>query len=105
MLPWLIIILLVQDRAGWHTSPKVELPAGIIGEFLRPYSPELQPAERLWSLIDEPLVNEHFESQHELEDVLATRCCVLQTMSQEIKNITHYYWFNSDLTGVDLLVV
>jgi hypothetical protein len=25
---------------------------------------------------------------------LATRCCVLQTMNQEIKNITNYYWFN-----------
>jgi len=99
------IILLVQDRAGWHTSPKVELPAGIIGEFLPPYSPELQPAERLWPLVDEPLVNEHFESLDELEDVLATRCCVLQTMNQEIKNITNYYWFNSGLTGVDLLVV
>ena len=105
MLPLQRIILLVQDRAGWHTSPKVELPAGIIGEFLPPYSPELQLAERLWSLVDEPLVNEHFESLDELEDVLATRCCVLQTMNQEIKNITNYYWFNSGLTGVDLLVV
>jgi len=56
-------------------------------------------------LVDEPLVNEHFESLDELEDVLATRCCVLQTINQEIKNITNYYWFNSGLTGVDLLVV
>jgi hypothetical protein len=56
-------------------------------------------------LVDEPLVNEHFESLDELEDVLATRCCVLQTMNQEIKNVTNYYWFNSGLTGVDLLVV
>jgi transposase len=88
------IILLVQDRAGWHTSPKVELPAGIIKEFLPPYSPELQPAERLWSLVDEPLVNEHFESIDELEDVLATRCCVLQQMNNEIKNLTNYHWFN-----------
>jgi hypothetical protein len=57
-----------------------------------------------WPLVDEPLINEPFESQDELEEVLATRCCVLQTMSQEIKNITNYYWFNSGLTGVDLLV-
>lgn len=62
-------ILLVQDRAGWHTSPKVELPTGIVVEFLPPYSPELQPAERLWSLVDECLVNEHFESLNDLEDV------------------------------------
>ena len=43
------IILLVQDRAGWHRSQKVNLPSGIKTEFLPAYSPELQPAERLWS--------------------------------------------------------
>jgi transposase len=47
------IILLVQDRAGWHRSQKVNLPLGMETEFLPPYSPELQPAERLWSLLDE----------------------------------------------------
>jgi transposase len=26
-------------------------------EFLPPYSPELQPAEHLWPLINEPLAN------------------------------------------------
>lgn len=67
------ILLLVQDRAGWHTSNKVKLPASLVTEFLPPYSPELQPAERLWSLVDEPLVNEHFESIEQLENVLAAR--------------------------------
>ena len=56
------IILLVQDIAGWHRSAKVQVPTGIFGEFLPPYSPELQPAERLWMLVDELLVNQHFES-------------------------------------------
>ena len=50
-------------------------------------------------------VNEHFESLSELKDVWATRCFVLQTMSQKIKNITSYCGFNWGLTGLDLLVV
>lgn len=87
------IVLVVQDRAGWHLSDKVILPAGIIPEYLPAYSPELQPAERLWSLVDEPLVNRHFETIEELEEVLAERCRVLQTMTEEIKNLTDYYWF------------
>ena len=57
------IILLVQDRSGWHQSKKVEIPEGIIGEFLPPYSPELQPAERLWLMVDEPLVNLTFPAK------------------------------------------
>jgi transposase len=47
------IILLVIDRAGWHMSEKVVIPEGIYLEPLPPYSPELQPAERLWQLSDE----------------------------------------------------
>lgn len=72
----------------------MELPEGIIEEFLPPYSPELQPAERLWSLVDEPLVNEHFETIEQMEEVLAVRCRILQKMREEVKNLTNYHWLN-----------
>ena len=49
------IILLIQDQAGWHRSSKVNLPTGVVTKFLRAYSPELQPTESLWSLVDEPI--------------------------------------------------
>ena len=57
-------IFLVEDNAGWHRSKNAEIPEGVIIEFLPPYSPELyakryplgQPAERLWKLVDEPLI-------------------------------------------------
>ncbi len=87
------IILLVQDRAGWHRSQKVNLPSGIKTEFLPAYSPELQPAERLWSLVDEAIANENIESIDELEERLSKHCCVLSQMTEEIKNLTDYHWF------------
>ncbi|WP_341476156.1 IS630 family transposase [Crocosphaera subtropica] len=86
------IIFLVEDNAGWHRSQKLKIPNGIIVEFLPAYSPELQPAERLWTLVDEPLVNEYFETIEEIEDILAIRCCLLQNMTEEIKNLTNYHW-------------
>ncbi|MEP0776384.1 transposase [Microcoleus sp. ZQ-A2] len=85
-------MLLVEDNAGWHRSKKVKIPSGIFVEFLPAYSPELQPAERLWTLVDEPLVNEYFETIDELEEVLVLRCNVLREMKAEIKNLTHYHW-------------
>lgn len=89
------IVMVVEDRAGWHRSQKVELPEGIVTEFLPPYSPELQPAERLWPLADEPLVNRYFETIDELEEVLAQRCCVLQEdMKEEIRALTNFHWLN-----------
>ena len=88
-------ILLIEDNAGWHRSSKVEVPEGITVEFLPPYSPELQPAERLWTLVDEPLVNEYFETIDDMEEVLVKRCNVLrerEDMQQKIKDLTYYSW-------------
>lgn len=67
---------------------------GITLEFLPAYSPELQPAERLWTLVDEPLVNQHFETIEQIEEQLIKRCNILTTMKEEIKNLTNYHWFN-----------
>jgi transposase len=76
-----------------HRSQKVNLPLGIETEFLPAYSPGLQPAERLWSLVDEAISNENIETMDELEEILSKRCCVLTHMTEEIKNLTNYHWF------------
>lgn len=85
-------VLLIEDNAGWHRSQKVNLPSGIMVEYLPAYSPELQPAERLWCLVDEPLVNEHFETIDEMEKTLVSRCNILSGMKEEIRNLTDYHW-------------
>ena len=53
-------VVLVLDQAGWHRSPRLAVPEGIHVVFLPSYSPELQPVERLWSLVDEPIANRAF---------------------------------------------
>ena len=50
-------IVLLVDRAGFHTSKAVRVPAGIELFYLPPYSPEGQPAERLWPLLREVIAN------------------------------------------------
>ena len=47
------------------------VPEGVELMFLPPYSPQIQPAERLWPLTNEPIVNEYFEALAELGEVLA----------------------------------
>jgi len=46
------------------------VPGKANGGFLT----ELQPAERLWPLIDEGVINQVFESLEELEEAIARRC-------------------------------
>jgi transposase len=87
------IILLVIDRAGWHMSESVVVPQGIYLEPLPPYSPELQPAERLWQLSDEPLANKSFDTLDQLEEVLVERCCILSQMQSQVQALTYYHWW------------
>jgi hypothetical protein len=37
-----------MDKAGWHTSGDLVVPENLSLVFLPPYSPELNPIERLW---------------------------------------------------------
>jgi hypothetical protein len=86
-------IVLVVDNAGWHRSTQVIVPEGIHLLFLPPYSPELQPAERLWELVDEPLVNRSFDNLDELEALLVKRCQTLSTMTAQVQGRTQFHWW------------
>jgi transposase len=85
--------VLVVDQAGWHTSPALGLPEGIEVVFLPAASPELQPAERLWPLVDEPVANRAFPALEALEAVLVARCRVLAADRERIKSHTRFHWW------------
>lgn len=88
-------MVLVLDNAGWHRSEKVVIPEGIHLLFLPPYSPQLQPAERLWELVDEPLVNRSFDTLDELEPILVNRCRTLSAMTTQVQGRTQFYWWTA----------
>ena len=85
--------VLVVDNAGWHTGTDLAPPEGVHLAFLPPASPELQPAERLWPLLDEPVANRAFATLGELEDVLADRCLALEADRRTVKALTAYHWW------------
>ena len=86
-------IILVLDGAGWHTSQQVLAPEGLHLVQLPPYSPELQPAERLWTLTNEPLVNRTFASLDDLEAVQSARCLTLHAQPDLIRQHTLFSWW------------
>lgn len=87
------VIVLVLDNAGWHTPENLRVPDGIRLVFLPPYSPELQPAERLWPLVDEPLANRCFATLQDLDAALAERCRTLTGMPDVVRAHTHFHWW------------
>ena len=83
--------VLVVDQAGWPTSPDVVILDGIDLVFLPAASPALQPAERLWPLVDGPVANRAFPDLDALEAVLVDRCRPLEADREPITSHTHYH--------------
>lgn len=67
-------------------------PDGIRLIYLPPYTPELQPAETLWALGDEPIVNKHLATIAELDENIAQRCVALADEPEQIKTRTGFHW-------------
>jgi DDE superfamily endonuclease len=91
-------VALLLDGAGWHTSRTLIVPDGIDLIPLPPMSPELQPAERLWPLIDEPVANRTFADLDELEAVLVERCQTVRAAPATVKAHTLFHWWPSEPT-------
>jgi hypothetical protein len=87
------LLLVVLDRAGWHVSGRVEVPEGVGLVFLPPYSPELQPVERVWPLVDAAVANGRVETEGELWEKVEARCAYLQTQPGLIRSHTLFHWW------------
>ena len=44
-------VFMIWDQAGFHTSKKVKLPKNVTIIPLPPYSPQLNPIEKLWQYL------------------------------------------------------
>ncbi len=64
--------VLLLDRAGWHTTGALAVPANITLVFLPPRSPELNPAENIWQYLRQNhLSNRVFDTY---DDILEAAC-------------------------------
>jgi transposase len=64
-------IFLIMDGAGWHKSNALKIPSNIDIIYLPPYSPELNPVERLWQYTKfNTIRNKIYETIEELEEVV-----------------------------------
>ena len=64
--------VVILDKAGWHISPKLDLPPNITLMPLPSKAPELNPVENLWQFMRENwLSNRIFKSYDDIVDL----CC------------------------------
>ena len=71
-------ILLILDCAGWHRSKALKVPKNIELLYLPPYTPELNPVEKLWLWFRRHVCrNRIFETLEELMEELEKFICSL----------------------------
>jgi transposase len=65
--------VLLLDRAGWHTTGKLDLPDNITPIFLPSRAPELNPVENVWQYLRQNwLSNTVFENYDAIVDAACT---------------------------------
>lgn len=73
--------IIVMDRAAWHKSKTLKIPENIKIIYLPPYSPELNPVEKLWQHMKAHTIkNRIYEDIKSLENAI---CAFINTFTQD----------------------
>jgi hypothetical protein len=67
--------LLVLDNSACHTTRALRWPSNVVPVFLPPYSPELNPMERLWRDLKDKLADITVETIDALSEAVGTLIC------------------------------
>jgi DDE superfamily endonuclease len=90
-LPAGIHAVLVLDKAGWHVTRRLELPANVSLVHLPSYSPELNPAERVWLYLKERFLSHRvFPDEAAIVDACAKAWNELTAEAGRIASLTDY---------------
>jgi len=64
------LIIMVLDNGSFHKAKKLKIPDNIKLVFLPPYSPELNPAEKMWARYKRAFTNKLFKSLDEISSFI-----------------------------------
>lgn len=86
--------IVVLDNGAFHKAKKLNIPNNIALIFLPPYSPELNPAEKIWAKFKRQFTNMYFKTIEELEDYVCSLCIKLKP--EEVKSICSFQYIFLD---------
>ena len=83
--------MLVLDNGAGHKAKAVCWPPNVVPVFLPPYSPELNPMERLWRDLKDQLADVSAKTIAALSDAL---CAIIQRYSPAtLHSLTSFTYF------------
>lgn len=93
--------LLLLDNGAFHKAQALRLPPNIGLLFFPPYSPELNPIERLWRDLKDWLASSFPTSLDELSDLLCTR--LREYSAATLRSLTGFHYLLSAAQTVTVL--
>jgi len=88
--------VLLFDRAGWHTTAKLDVPSNITPIFLPSRAPELNPVENIWQFLRSNwLSNLVFETYDDIIDAACDAWRKLIAQPETITSIGMRQWPSS----------
>ena len=85
--------VLLLDRAGWHTTAKLDVPGNITPIFLPSRAPELNPVENVWQFLrGNWLSNLVFETYDDIIDAACDAWRKLIAQPETITSIGMRHW-------------
>ncbi len=85
--------VLLLDRAGWHTTGKLDMPKNITPIFLPSRAPELNPVENIWQYLRQNwLSNTVFENYGAIVDAACDAWRKLIAQPERITSIGMRHW-------------
>ena len=90
-------VAIVWDNAKAHQVARGKLPCTFKAIFLPPYSPELNPVERLFEELRRKVANRVFESLEELEAALVEALKEYWDDREKVRKLCGYEWIVAQL--------
>ena len=85
--------VLILDRAGWHTTSRLDVPDNITPIFLPSRAPELNPVENVWQYLRQNwLSNTVFENYDAIVDAACAAWRNLIAQPETITSIGMRHW-------------
>jgi DDE superfamily endonuclease len=85
--------VLVLDRAGWHVSADLVVPANLTLVHLPAYSPELNPVEKVWQYLrDRHLSHRVLAGYEAVLDAACQAWNAVRTEPGRLRSLTRFPW-------------
>jgi transposase len=88
-------VRLITDGAAAHRSTRLKIDEELTIEHLPPYSPELNPVERLFKELRRELKNRVFESLQAVEEAVIKAIEPFLEDGSRVRKLTFYGWLHT----------